>query len=118
VWNLGPAEGRVGSNGVISRAGAALPGLHGQTGGFAGCERRNLLSMERTACDQYSVLRRFRIYSSEQLENQDVRKLHYGGPWFVEPADWKEDRPYAPGYPTLDQARAQADVWEESTQFR
>jgi hypothetical protein len=47
-----------------------------------------------------------------------VRSLHDGGPWFVEPADWAELRPYAPGYATAEEARMQAEVWEESTQVR
>jgi hypothetical protein len=74
--------------------------------------------MSRTSSDSYSALRRFRIYSKEQLENEESRALHDGGPWFVEPASWSEPRPYAPGFETFEQAKLQAEVWEESTQFR
>jgi hypothetical protein len=73
--------------------------------------------MGRTNRDQRSALGRFRIYSKEHLP-EDVRSLHEGGPWFVEPSGWTEARPYAPGYGTLEQARAQAEVWEESSQYR
>ena len=73
--------------------------------------------MSRTGRDQRSSLGRFRIYNKQYLPD-DVRGLHDGGPWFVEPANWPHPQPYAPGYATLDQARLQADVWEESSQFR
>jgi hypothetical protein len=74
--------------------------------------------MQRTPHDQRSTMGRFRVYNKERMIDEGARQIHEGGPWFVEPADWNEIRPYAPGYATADQARTQGEIWEEGTLLR